>query len=406
MRADAHWLASLLPKRKILVRAALCGATASLPLLVIVTLQRWYVVLPFIAAIGRAIYKSDFGEDVRKQLRWMRRMSERGPIYKLMRFFRRQYVRGKRRHYGDAMDVLPLAPTVVGPSVRTTNAVMLKWLVKPHSEFSLERYELQLRSLAARAAEWQQLAAALEEAKHAAGLLTPDTDYEVRVRAHNSKGRSEWCVARFHSKQQPNGGGGGSGPGYSWAQGGKKGEEVTVHVALPAGTRAKQLSVTVMPTNLSITLQPSAGGDPQLLLAGELFAAVRADDIEWELVEVGGEAGGEAGGPGGGKQLKLLLLKKDLQGPFWACLVRGHPEVETNAMKKEPMSNEQLMAQMQELGMGGSMGGSMDGMDSKDSKYSKESGNGMGSMGSMSGTDGMGGVEGMMDSIGRVLDQV
>ena len=54
------------------------------------------------------------------------------------------------------------------------------------------------------------------------------------------------------------------------------------------------------------------------------------------------------------KQLKLSLLKKEPQGPFWPCLVRGHPEVETSGMKREPMSTEQIMEQMHELqGMGG-----------------------------------------------------
>ena len=50
----------------------------------------------------------------------------------------------------------------------------------------------------------------------------------------------------------------------------------------------------------------------------------------------------------GGKQLKLSLLKKEQQGPFWACLVRGHPEVETNGMKKEPMSTEQIQAPVED----------------------------------------------------------
>ena len=203
LRAVVGWFWSLLPKRKMVVRAALCGSMATLPLLFAATVQRWYVVLPVLAMLGMAVYKSDVGEDVQKQLRWMSRMSQRGPIFSLLRLVHRLYVRGKRRHYGDALDVLPLPPTVVGPSVRSTNAVMLKWLVKPHSIYSLERYEVQLRPKAGVAADWRQLAAALEEAKHAAGPLVPDTEYQVRVRAHNSKGKSEWCEAGFRTKQEP-----------------------------------------------------------------------------------------------------------------------------------------------------------------------------------------------------------
>ena len=354
MSAVVRWFWSQLPKRKMVIRAALCGVMGTLPLLFAATVQRWYVVLPLLAMIGMGVYKSGVGEDVRKQLRWMSRMSQRGPVFSLLRLVGRLYVRGKRRLYGDALDVLPLPPSVVGPSVRSTNAVMLKWLVKPHSAYSVERYEVQLRPKAGAAADWQQLAAALEEAKHAAGGLVPDTEYLVRVRAHNSKGKSEWCEAGFRTKQEPVDGGG-VGPGYSWAQGGRRGEELTARVALPAGTRAKQLSVSVMPTKLAVSLLPPSllPAERRPLLEGELFAAVRADEVEWEVVDAEVGAGGEAGGAGG-KQLKLSLLKKEPQGPFWPCLVRGHPEVETSGMKREPMSTEQIMEQMHELGgMGG-----------------------------------------------------
>ena len=355
VRATRSFFYSQLPKRKMVVRAALCGAIATMPMMFAVMIQRWYVMLPFLAVIGALIYYSGIGEDVSKQLRWMRRMSERGPVFKLARFLRRQYVRAKRRYYGDALDVLPLAPTVVGTSVRTTNAAMLKWLVKPHSEFSVERYEVQLRPKESGESEWEQLAPALDEPKHAAGPLTPDTEYEVRVRAHNSKGQSEWCAASFRTKQEPKEGGG-AGPGYAWTQGGAKNDEVAVRVALPAGTRARQMGVTVKPTTLSITLLQS-DGQRATLVAGDLFAPVKADDIEWELVEA----------EGGAKELKLNLLKQNAQGPFWPCLVRGHPEVETSGMKKAEMSTEQLMEELGALGrapgmMGGMGAGGMEAM--------------------------------------------
>ena len=110
-----------------------------------------------------------------------------------------------------------------------------------------------------------------------------------------------------------------------------------------------------MPTKLAVSLLPPSllPAERRPLLEGELFAAVRADEVEWEVVDAEAGAGGEAGGAGG-KQLKLSLLKKEPQGPFWPCLVRGHPEVETSGMKREPMSTEQIMEQMHELGgMGG-----------------------------------------------------
>ena len=255
MSAVVRWFWSQLPKRKMVIRAALCGVMGTLPLLFAATVQRWYVVLPLLAMIGMGVYKSGVGEDVRKQLRWMSRMSQRGPVFSLLRLVGRLYVRGKRRLYGDALDVLPLPPSVVGPSVRSTNAVMLKWLVKPHSAYSVERYEVQLRPKAGAAADWQQLAAALEEAKHAAGGLVPDTEYLVRVRAHNSKGKSEWCEAGFRrSRSRWTAAASGRATRGRRAAGGRGAHR---DIALPAA-RAKQLSVSVMPTKLSLLPPPAA----------------------------------------------------------------------------------------------------------------------------------------------------
>ena len=106
--------------------------------------------------------------------------------------------------------------------------------------------------------------------------------------------------------------------------------------------------------SLSIALQGAT------LVDGELFGTVKHEDIEWEL--------GEAGG---GKELKLVLLKTGTDAPFWPCLVKGHPEVETVGMKKEPMSTEELMAQLQEMGMGGMGQGAMEEMVSKQMGASK-----------------------------------
>ena len=110
-RSVKSWLNGQLPKRKTVVRAALCGAIATMPMMFAVLVQRWYVALPFFAAIGTGLYYSGFTEDFLKQLRWMRRMSERGPVFKLARFVRRQYVRAKRRCRCSVRTSLP-APLV------------------------------------------------------------------------------------------------------------------------------------------------------------------------------------------------------------------------------------------------------------------------------------------------------
>ena len=351
---------ALIPKRKTFVRAVLCGMLAGLPLLFVLTVTAWRVMLPLWVVIGMAARWLGLTDDVRKQLRWMRKMSMRGPIPGLVRMGSRRYHRGKRWYYGDVLDVMPVAPTVVGTKVRMTNAAMLKWLIKPISETSREQYEVQLRPTVAAETEWAQAGSELIEQKLAVGDLQPDTEYAVRVRAFNSKGSSEWCEATFRTKQEPVDGGG-TGPGYTWTQGGKKADELTVLVALPAGTRAKQLSVVIKPSHLSISLAPPTGGDRTALVEGELFAAVKHEDIEWELSDEGAA----------GKKLRLALLKLNPQGPFWPSLVRGHPEVEVSGMKKPELSTEELMEQIAELqraspggmgGMGGMGGSMMDGM--------------------------------------------
>jgi len=354
------YLWSCLPKRKTTVRAAICGLLASAPLLLAVTLTLWNEMEPVWLVVASLVYQFGVGEDVRKQLRWMSKMSMRGPIPGFVRFCRRQYVRAKRKYHGDALDVLPLAPTAVGPTARMTKGASLKWLVKPHSDYSMEAYEVQVRPAPSAGAgggdepEWTTAAEAVAETKYALGDLEPDTEYAVRVRAHNSKGRSEWCTASFRTKQQPVDQGG-TGPGYTWNQSGKKAQDVVLVVPLPAGTRAKQLSVTVKPAALTIALQPASGGAKEALVAGELYAAVKHDDIEWEI--------GDAAGGGDGKELKLTMQKLAAAHAFWPCVVKGHPEIDMSSLKKEQMSTEELMEELQSMGLSPGMGGpGMNGM--------------------------------------------
>ena len=64
MSAVVGWFWSQLPKRKMVIRAALCGVMGTLPLLFAATVQRWYVVLPLLAMIGMGVYKSGVGDEL------------------------------------------------------------------------------------------------------------------------------------------------------------------------------------------------------------------------------------------------------------------------------------------------------------------------------------------------------
>ena len=113
--------------------------------------------------------------------------------------------------------------------------------------------------------------------------LTADIEYEVRVRAVNSKGASEWRDLRFRTKQDPTksddgeraggyGPAGADGRSYTWLQSLKDDSVCVTLGPLPAGTRAKQIAVGVMPTHLTVRLD---GADA---LVGDFFGSVSAEE--------------------------------------------------------------------------------------------------------------------------------
>ena len=181
--------------------------------------------------------------------------------------------------------------------------------------------------------------------------LLEGTSYEVRVRATNSKGSSDWKTASFVTKQKPllvdaaansgvGGMAGGSGPGYKWMQSLKdQGLHVTIG-PLPAHTKARHIDVSFRPGRLAV----SAFG--QSLLDGELHAAIQPDECSWELKDEPGD--------GTGRELHVQMLKfVDLASkkggdkePLWPMLVKGHPEVDTSTVKREDKSIEEIMQEL------------------------------------------------------------
>ena len=390
----ASWLYNtLIPKRKTVVRAIIFALLGFLPILLIVLVRAPHVMVPFLALVGGSAWLLGAGEDVSKQLRWMKRMSSRGPIFWAWARIHTLLVRVGRKVYGGKLDALPKAPVAFGTKVRGAEKVTLKWIPELTSSFSEETYEIQVRrrlaarcsllttrgspffsprcplaaALAARCpsadaarcvnnALSQVRAAAVGASSSSNGgwvslsesvggselVLTPlkaGTSYDCRVRAGNTKGHSEWRECAFTTKQLPvfteeGMRAGGVGPGYRWAQH-LKDESLLVHVGpLPAGTRAKQLEVKALPSSLRVALS----GNSTPLLSGELHAPITADEMEWELVDLAGSSE---------RELQLSLTKAGKPGgPLWPCLLKDGPEIDTARLKRKEKDLEELMAEI------------------------------------------------------------
>jgi len=328
--------------------------------------------LPVLVGCAGAAYLLGAGEAFTKQLRWMRRMSGQGPIFWAFARINRLTVRVSRKLYGDKLDVLPKAPSALGTTARGATRAVLKWIPQPTSQFSTETFEVELRHALKTAAdgtplaeaEWVTLTSELTLDELELKPLTADIAYEARVRAVNSKGASEWRTVEFATKQAPvksedGQRAGGYGPGYTWQQNLK---DDALHVTigpLPAGTKAKTLEVTVMPTHITAK---RLGAE---LLSGDFFGNVSSEDVEWELKDV---PGGD-----GTRELHVTLTKTGKTagtGPFWPQLLKGHPEVDVSGLKRVEKDLNELMAELQtSTGMH-----AMDGME-----YAKSVREGMGS---------------------------
>ena len=230
------WLIkNVLPKRKTLVRATLFAFIGIFPFLLILMLHRPLLVVPFLGIIAALGYAAGLGEETSKQLRWMRRMSGRGPIFWAIDAGHRLLVRAGRRFYGDRLDQPPKPPLALGTASRGAERAKIKWIPQPTSSFSREKYEVQVRATALAEADsakedadasergWVSLSDNLEMEELVLAPLHPSTRYEARVRAVNSKGASEWRSVGFTTKQKPALIDDGTralarGDGYTWAQ--------------------------------------------------------------------------------------------------------------------------------------------------------------------------------------------
>ena len=78
--------------RTLLVRVLLCLAVATAPVLFLLALRKPLLSLLATAAVAAAGHLLGLGEDVRRQTRWLRLTSSRGPVFAALRAARRLQV--------------------------------------------------------------------------------------------------------------------------------------------------------------------------------------------------------------------------------------------------------------------------------------------------------------------------
>lgn len=98
---------------------------------------------------------------------------------------------------------------------------------------------------------------------------------------------------------------------YKWGQ---DLHELTVHVPVPAGTKAKMMDISITKTKLKVGLK----GQPAIL-DGELFEPVKVDDCIWNM------EGGEVD----------ITLQKGEGMHWWKCVLKGEPEIDVQKVEPE-----------------------------------------------------------------------
>ncbi|CAI5966678.1 unnamed protein product [Closterium sp. NIES-64] len=95
--------------------------------------------------------------------------------------------------------------------------------------------------------------------------------------------------------------------------------ELNLAIPLPAGTKARGVTVEIKKTRLVAGLKGQAP-----VLEGELWAPVKVDDCIWSIED----------NPGGGRTLSILLTKVNRM-EWWSAVVRGEPEIDTQKVEPE-----------------------------------------------------------------------
>jgi len=147
--------------------------------------------------------------------------------------------------------------------------------------------------------------------------LEPDTEYDVRVKAKNARGESEYSGdVRTRTFRVPSLGMGSTGPllsggTYAWEQTLK---EVTLRFELPKDMTTKNLHVDYKTDSLALTNRKT--GEP--ILEGKLRNTISPSSCVWSRDPDTGEI--------------LVELEKKfplMEAPYhWSCVFQGHPQVD------------------------------------------------------------------------------
>jgi len=108
---------------------------------------------------------------------------------------------------------------------------------------------------------------------------------------------------------------GGTCDNYRWTQ---TLQDLLVSVPVPAGTKAKGMTVEISKTKIKVQVKGS-----EALIEGEFHAAVKVDDCTWSLGDEEGE------------RLVQITLQKVNQMEWWKCVCVGHPEINTQKVEPE-----------------------------------------------------------------------
>lgn len=104
---------------------------------------------------------------------------------------------------------------------------------------------------------------------------------------------------------------------YRWTQ---SLQDLQVHIAVPAGTKAKALTVDILKKSLKVQVK---GSEP--IVSGELEKAVKMEDCFWSI-----EDDAKAG-----NRVVSITLTKSNQMEWWKTVIVGDPEINTQKVEPE-----------------------------------------------------------------------
>jgi len=110
---------------------------------------------------------------------------------------------------------------------------------------------------------------------------------------------------------------GGICPNYTWTQ---NLQDLQVLVSVPAGTKAKMLTVEILKKKLKVGVKGQ-----EAIVDGELHAGVKMEECFWSVED----------NPKAGDRLVSITLQKINQMEWWKCVLVGDPEINTQKARAQ-----------------------------------------------------------------------